>query len=500
MSTLVSTSEASSLLKPDPPLETEQLPGNKNSEHNLCPTECDQGGADKSGDLLNYEHDDEEEDDDELEALRMAALQSRKPKKPEQPAYTLKQHPDRNNLTQIVLSGPPPSVPVIQTAAPSVSLPDTSRPPPGYTPLSIPPDPVHGSTYGVVHIPSVAPALTIPPLHPPYIPPPVHPSPVLHHESTYHPTEYLDNRDRTREKDRYLSTYHGYRDRSPELRGSRERRKSPYGRDRPYRESYQTRGSSPGYLYRGSPIKERDAPLKRTSRDNRISSEGTTKIGKFSRYNSGSENGCSDNSEEEVEEEVEVTASESEDEKEVEPTKKCIVQKAEIENKLVSNENGSGESQTTQEHIAEADDVLNVDCTEEVDEFTNFLNEFEDELKEKPQRPTEKSKIVTNDRKDGDNKENKNGDTHHVKPKKTKIIKRIVKRPKRKNIVYNNPDEERTVTRQRGKNQLSRQGSDGLRKEDTQDRLIGMEVIPPGNTQAILRSMTLKDDIKERLH
>ena len=81
MSTLVSTSEASSLLKPDPPLETEQLPRNTTSEHNSCPTECDQGVSDKSGDLLNYEHDDEEEDDDELEALRMAALQSRKPKK-----------------------------------------------------------------------------------------------------------------------------------------------------------------------------------------------------------------------------------------------------------------------------------------------------------------------------------------------------------------------------------------------------------------------------------
>ena len=34
--------------------------------------------------------------------------------------------------------------------------------------------------------------------------------------------------------------------------------------------------------------------------------------------------------------------------------------------------------------MVEADDVLNVDCTEEIDEFTSFLNEFEDELKEKP--------------------------------------------------------------------------------------------------------------------
>ena len=48
--------------------------------------------------------------------------------------------------------------------------------------------------------------------------------------------------------------------------------------------------------------------------------------------------------------------------------------------------------------------MLNVDCTEEVDEFTNFLNEFEDELKEKPQKTNEKGKVVTNDRKSGDNK------------------------------------------------------------------------------------------------
>ena len=135
MSTILSTTEASSLLKPDPPLEVEQLSENKNSEQYSCPTACDEEGGDKSGDLLNYEHDDEEEDDDELEALRMAALQSRKAKKPEQPAYTLKQHPDRNNLTQIVLSGPQQSGPAIQMATPSVALPDTSLPPPGYAPL-----------------------------------------------------------------------------------------------------------------------------------------------------------------------------------------------------------------------------------------------------------------------------------------------------------------------------------------------------------------------------
>ena len=49
--------------------------------------------------------------------------------------------------------------------------------------------------------------------------------------------------------------------------------------------------------------------------------------------------------------------------------------------------------------LTEADDVLNVDCTEEIDEFTSFLNEFEDELKENPKKDkssvtsTRKSKV-----------------------------------------------------------------------------------------------------------
>ena len=64
------------------------------------------------------------------------------------------------------------------------------------------------------------------------------------------------------------------------------------------------------------------------------------------------------------------------------------------------------ESQARQEHVIEADDVLNVDCTEEIDEFTNFLNEFEDELKEKPQKMNQKVRSVANDRKEGDNKVN----------------------------------------------------------------------------------------------
>ena len=133
MSAIVSTSEASSLLKPDPPPECEHTEGKDTTkEQGVTSGECDEG-IDKSGDILNYEHDEEEDDEDELEALRMAALQSRKPKKSDEPAYTLKQHPQRNNLTEIVLERQPP--PVMQNQLPVVAIPDTSRPPPGYTTL-----------------------------------------------------------------------------------------------------------------------------------------------------------------------------------------------------------------------------------------------------------------------------------------------------------------------------------------------------------------------------
>ena len=131
MSAIVS-SEASSLLKPDPPLEIEPSK-DKNVEQTSTSLDIETG--DKSGDLLNYEHDEDEDDEDELEALRLAALKSRKPKKSVEPVYTLKQHPSRNNLTQIVLSGPQTPSNQSYIAKPPVSLPDTSRPPPGYTPL-----------------------------------------------------------------------------------------------------------------------------------------------------------------------------------------------------------------------------------------------------------------------------------------------------------------------------------------------------------------------------
>ena len=51
-----------------------------------------------------------------------------------------------------------------------------------------------------------------------------------------------------------------------------------------------------------------------------------------------------------------------------------------------SNGDVSAKTKPNENELNEADDVLNVDCTEEVDEFTSFLNEFEDELKEKPKK------------------------------------------------------------------------------------------------------------------
>ena len=131
MSVVMSAPEPSSLLMPDPPLEEVK---NVNTDTKAL--------GDKSGEDLDFEHDDED-DDDELEALRMAALQSRKPKQTcDEPAYTLKQHPHRNNLTQIVLGGgpllhhQPEHLPAnIPSVEHPVVLPDTSLPPPGYTHL-----------------------------------------------------------------------------------------------------------------------------------------------------------------------------------------------------------------------------------------------------------------------------------------------------------------------------------------------------------------------------
>ena len=190
--------------------------------------------------------------------------------------------------------------------------------------------------YGLV---AMQPALTIPPpLHPVHIPPPLHLPPVVHHEQSYRPTDYYDRFDHNRDKDARYLTYHSYRDRSPDSRETRERRRSPYERDTYYRDKYHLRGSSPGYTYRGSPGKDRgQLPLKRISTDNRRSTEAVDKGSKFSRYLSGSDNE-SDESEEEVEEEVEVTASESEEEKQTDATKKI---NADVEN-LESESNDTG--------------------------------------------------------------------------------------------------------------------------------------------------------------
>ena len=83
---------------------------------------------------------------------------------------------------------------------------------------------------------------------------------------------------------------------------------------------------------------------------------------------------------EEIEVEEEVTASES-------------------ENETSKNENETGEengnSKAVKKQIStEPNDILSIDCTDEVDEFTNFLNEFEDELKDKPKAKKTKKIMV----------------------------------------------------------------------------------------------------------
>ena len=178
------------------------------------------------------------------------------------------------------------------------------------------PTPGHVPAYGLAALPPMVPAMTLPPTFPPtHIPPPLSHQPVIHHESTYHQTEFFGHRDLIGEKDnRNYASYHGYRDRSPEFWDKNGRRRSPYGRDKYYRDKYYARESSPSHMYRRSPGKDRETfPPKRISREKRISGDAPEKTSKFSRYNSASEDE-SDISEEEVEVEMEVTASESEEE------------------------------------------------------------------------------------------------------------------------------------------------------------------------------------------
>ena len=61
MSTTLTTPEASALLKPDPPIGSEQLTEEKSIEQGS--KDNDENEVDKSGDLLNYEHEDEIDDD-----------------------------------------------------------------------------------------------------------------------------------------------------------------------------------------------------------------------------------------------------------------------------------------------------------------------------------------------------------------------------------------------------------------------------------------------------
>ena len=174
--------------------------------------------------------------------------------------------------------------------------------------FSIPPLPLHGSAYVVGQVPSVPSTLTIPPLHHPHHINPQNPPQIPHHE-------LVDYYDYGRDKSKYLSTHHEYRDRSPEFR-NRERHRSPYERDRYYKDKYYNRSSSPGYVYRESPGKERDTiSARRTSRDYNQPFDTHDRTNKFNRYNSGSDHDL-ELSEEEVEEEVEVTATESEEEEE----------------------------------------------------------------------------------------------------------------------------------------------------------------------------------------
>ena len=97
--------------------------------------------------------------------------------------------------------------------------------------------------------------------------------------------------------------------------------------------------------------------------------DSPSKTNKFNRYDSDKDKSSESESEyEEIEVEEEVTATESETE-----TEKTATTAASEENK----------KKLVKTQVSEADDVLNVDCSEEVDEFTNFLNEFEDDLKPK---------------------------------------------------------------------------------------------------------------------
>lgn len=284
--------------------------------------------------------DPDQEDDVDLEALRMAALKTLKPKKttspPETAAFAIKKHSARANLLSIVpVAGeehqprpPPPARDGSRSGPPRP--PAGSRTPPSkdvYLParFDVPPPgyPFHGTA------PAPAPTAAATGGSVPLL--------------TYPPP---------------LPEYYGLPPRRP-------RSRSPYGRrsPSPYRRRYSRSPTPP------PPRRMRPSPMRRDRRSPPPEVEYSE-------------------SEEEVEEEVEVTATESEGEDEAPKD----AEKAE-EKTVKSDEADQGEP----------DDVLNVHAEE--DEFTSMLEKSEEEPKDK-QKPAKK--------------------------KKTKIIKRMVKRPKKK--------------------------------------------------------------------
>ena len=114
------------------------------------------------------------------------------------------------------------------------------------------------------------------------------------------------------------------------------------------------------------------------------SKDSPSRSNKFNRYDSGKSTDEEQSEYEEIEVEEEVTATESEPEQE--------------SGKNDASKEGGNKKELVKKQISEADDILNVDCTDEVDEFTNFLNEFEDELKPKAPKPKKKKKILVKKR------------------------------------------------------------------------------------------------------
>lgn len=91
---------------------------------------------------------------------------------------------------------------------------------------------------------------------------------------------------------------------------------------------------------------------------------GSPRRDKFNRYESGSDKDESEEEEEEVETETEVEVTDSEYEAEADSADQQKDKSDDLSTSALNND----------------EDVLNVDCREEVDEFSKFLNEFETEL------------------------------------------------------------------------------------------------------------------------